>query len=109
MEKHGFALRNFVFFLFSLPLIFVFAASIAAQTVSGIVTDLKRAPVQNAQVSLLEQKGKIAQTVTDAEGKFSIDLPNSGNLRLLVEANGFANFEKTLPKNFSETLNIVLE
>lgn len=81
----------------------------AAQTVSGIVTDQQNAPIRGAEVSVVNQSKTVAQTRTDAEGKFSIDLQNTRNSVLLVKANGFANFSKILPNNFSETLNVILE
>lgn len=81
----------------------------AAQTISGIVTDQKNAPIQNAEVSLSDQTKNIAQTKTDAEGKFSVDLQNAQNSLIQIEANGFASFSRILPQGFSETLKIILE
>ncbi|HEY0457577.1 MAG TPA: TonB-dependent receptor [Pyrinomonadaceae bacterium] len=90
-------------------LILVFAIPAAAQTISGVVTDKKNAPVENAEISLLNRTKIIARASTDSEGRFSIDSRNAQNSLLLVKANGFASFSKILPKNFSENLNIVLE
>lgn len=87
----------------------IFASTVAAQTISGTVTDSNKAPVQNAEINLLEKAKTVAHTTTDAEGKFSIDLKNTQNSLLLVKAKGFASFSKILPKNFNENLNIILE
>lgn len=97
-----------VFFCVSLSLIF-FVLPISAQTISGIVTDQKNAPVKDAEVSLIDQTKTIAQTKTDAEGKFSIEFQNAQNPLIQIKANGFASVSKKLPPNFSENLNIILE
>ncbi|MBC7796275.1 MAG: TonB-dependent receptor, partial [Pyrinomonadaceae bacterium] len=68
----------------------------------------KNAPIQNAEITLTNQTKTIAQTKTDADGKFSLNLQNTQNSSLLVKAEGFANFTKILPENFSETLEIIL-
>lgn len=96
------------FFYGCVWLIFLFAAPTAAQIVSGVVTDQKNASVKDAQVTLVHQTKTIAQTKTDAEGRFSIDLRNMNNSRLIVKAEGFADFSKILPAGFNENLNIVL-
>lgn len=90
-------------------IILLFALPISAQTVSGTVTDSNSAPIQNAEVALLNQKKTVAQTITDADGKFLIDVQNTQNSLLLVKANGFTSFSKVLPKGFNENLNIILE
>ncbi len=90
-------------------IIFLFALPISAQTIAGIVTDSKNVPIQNAEISLQNQTKIIAQTTTDADGNFLIDLQNSQNSLLLVKAENFASFSKILPKGFSETLKIILE
>ncbi len=103
--KHGVGWHRFVFF-FAVFLIFS-GSTIIAQTVSGTVTDSQNAPIQNAEISVLNQTNIIAKTLTDADGKFSIDLQN--NFTIIVKAKGFADFSKTLPQNVKETLNIILE
>lgn len=86
-----------------------FAAPSFAQTLSGIVTDSNAAPIQNAEVSLLHQTKKIAQTVTGNQGKFSIDWQGARqDLLLTIKARGFANYSRILPENFNEPLTVVL-
>lgn len=87
----------------------LFSSAIYAQTISGIVTDQKNAPVKNAEITVYNQASILVQTSTDAEGKFSFDLQNTQNSLLLVKAKTFASYSKILPKDFNETLNIVLE
>jgi len=112
IKKHGFTKIKHkiksVFFCVSLSLIF-FVLPISAQTISGIVTDQKNAPVKDAEVSLIDQTKTIAQTKTDAEGKFSIEFQNAQNPLIQIKANGFASVSKNLPPNFNEILNIILE
>lgn len=85
------------------------SSNVFAQTISGIVTDQKNAPVEDAEITLTNQTKIIARTASDADGKFSIDLQNSNNSLLVVKASGFADFSRILPPNFSEILSIILE
>ncbi len=87
----------------------LFALPVSAQTISGIVTDANKAPIESAEISLLDQTKILARTNSDAEGKFSIDLQNTNNSLLQVKANGFSSFSRILPLDFSETLDIILE
>ena len=86
-----------------------FALTVAAQTISGTVTDPQNAPVRNAEVRLLDDAKTVTQAATDADGKFSIDARGARNPRLLVRARGFAEFSKLLPAAPGENLIIVLE
>jgi outer membrane receptor protein involved in Fe transport len=106
---NGQSMRFFYCPLSAVICLLFLASPINAQTLSGTVTDRKNAPVQNAEVILFERTKTIARTLTGAEGRFSIDLQNTPNPRLLVEADGFARFSKNLPENFRGNLNIVLE
>ncbi len=90
-------------------MILLFALPVSAQTISGVVTDQKNAPIENAEIVLLDQTKTIARTTTDANGNFSIDSQNTQNSLLLVKANGFASFSRILPNNFNENLTIILE
>ena len=94
--------------LFSLSVFLFLAQTISAQTISGVVVDSNKAPVSGAKISLNDKSRAISQTVTDAEGKFSFAQIAAQSLRIIVKANGFAEFSQTLTANFSETLNITL-
>lgn len=87
---------------------FLSALIVAAQTVSGVVVDPNNAPIVNAEISLLSQNKLISQANSDVAGKFSLDLRNSQNMRLLVKAQNFADYSRNLPANFNGTLSIVL-
>ncbi len=90
-------------------LVFIFAFPIAAQTISGTVTDSQNAPVQNAEVILINKTIIAAQTATDADGKFSLTASGERqNLRLRVSAKGFADFTKLLTIDNAAPLEIVL-
>ena len=92
--------------------VFLCAVATCAQTISGVVTDSRRAPVENAQVILTAQADQtkiISQTKTSAEGKFSIVPNGAQNYILLIKAAGFAVFSKVLPKAADSPLTIILE
>lgn len=108
-KKNGRIYRPHLFLFFTIFSFFLFVSSASAQIVSGIVTDQNNAPIENAEITVLNQTKTIVRTTTGADGKFSFDLQNTQNSLLLVKAEGFASFAKILPKGFSETLNIVLE
>ncbi|HEY8561836.1 MAG TPA: TonB-dependent receptor [Pyrinomonadaceae bacterium] len=92
-----------------LHLCLIFVSTVAAQTVSGTVTDQKNVPIKDAEITVYNKTAILAQTKTDAAGKFSFDLQNTQNALLLAKAKTFASFSKILPKGFAEPLNIVLE
>jgi outer membrane receptor protein involved in Fe transport len=118
-NKPGFPNRSFhisrfrfsIFhFPFSIFLVFLcFASSIVGQTISGTVIDEQNAPIQNAEITVINRTNIIAKTSTDADGRFTFDLQNTQNSLLLIKASGFASFSKILSKNFNETLNVILE
>jgi len=62
-------------------------------TVSGIVHDSSGGAVVGAAVIVRPASGPERQTVTGADGRFTIELPESGDATIIVRAGGFA--EKT--------------
>jgi iron complex outermembrane receptor protein len=62
-------------------------------TVSGLVHDSSGGAVVGAAVIVRPAAGPERQTVTGADGRFSIELPDGGAATLIVRAGGFA--EKT--------------
>ncbi|MDQ3800518.1 MAG: TonB-dependent receptor, partial [Acidobacteriota bacterium] len=89
-------------------LLFLAVPSIA-QTISGTVTDAQNAPVAGAGVSLANQNKIVSETVTDAEGKFSVTADGETNLILKITAKGFADYEKRVGAgDFREPLSVVL-
>ncbi len=101
--------KNFASVRVCLWLIFLFAQTVFGQTISGVVTDPKNAPIQNAGITLTNKNVIISQTATDADGKFLIVQKSAENSLLTVKADGFANFSKVLPPDFNAPLIIVLE
>ncbi len=61
--------------------LFFLALPIAAQTISGTVTDQNNAPIANAKITVLDREKLFLETFTDAEGKFSFDLQNKYGLQ----------------------------
>jgi outer membrane receptor protein involved in Fe transport len=100
-------------FFSSLRLVFLlatFALSTFAQTISGTISDSQNAPISNAEIVLSNQNKVVAQTITDAEGKFSLDHNVEPNLRLKITAKGFAIYEKSLSEtDLTAPLTIVLQ
>ena len=84
------ALFRLIFF------VLLIALPLAAQTISGTVTDSQNVPIQNAEVSLSIKNKIIAQTSTNANGEFSTNGIGSENLLLRIRAQGFAVYEKRL-------------
>ena len=77
----------------SLAVVVFLAASFSAAwagTVRGVVTDPLGAVVPNAQVELLSQSGKAAETKTDSAGKYQLEFAQPGRFHLRVTAPGFA-------------------
>lgn len=101
-RARGLALSRLIF------LVLFFALNTAAQTVSGTISDRQSAPVENAEVSLFSENKLLAQTKTDALGKFSLLSNGRNNLILRAAASGFAGFEKRLGEN-NAPFEIVLE
>ncbi|HEX8738347.1 MAG TPA: TonB-dependent receptor [Pyrinomonadaceae bacterium] len=100
--------RLFFAFLFCFLFCFVFQTA-SAQTISGTVTDAQNAPIAGASVSLKNQNKTLAQTTTDAEGKFNISANNETNPTLKITANGFNDYEKSVGESdFGAPLTIIL-
>lgn len=85
--------RSFVWLLACMTIASAFAAERA-----GIVRDINGDPVADASVTLQTSSGfPIAGARTNAQGEFLIPITGAqGALRLLVQGNGFAPFEKLL-------------
>lgn len=77
-------------------LLLILAFSINAQTVSGTITDAQNAPVENAEVNLINKGKIVSRSQTNDGGEFSLAANNEKDLILRVEAKNFAVFEKRL-------------
>lgn len=97
-----------VCFCVQLWFIFLTAVSSIAQTFSGIVTDSQNAPIQNAEITLLERMTIFERTATDAHGQFSIYKNITPNSSLRVKARGFSDFSQVLSIDLNGPLKIRL-
>lgn len=105
-------------FTFALLLLFALGAQAQAQSASagqaaqveGVVVDQTGAAVADAQVSVSDGSRLIAETRTDAEGKFAFDTTATArSCRLAIKAAGFAVAERKCgDKAASNPLRIVL-
>ncbi len=84
-------------------LFFSVTAFSQTRTVTGKVTGKDNQPVQSVSVTI---RGTTTATTTDADGAFSISVPNNSTV-LVFSAIGFA--EQQVPVGSSSTLDIVLQ
>ncbi|HEV2864091.1 MAG TPA: TonB-dependent receptor [Pyrinomonadaceae bacterium] len=79
----------------------------AAQTLSGVVTDERGSPVAGAFVTAREEgTSSTARGTTNGEGRFALSPVPSRSFTLVVEAEGFARFERVLKSG--EFVRVVL-
>src|SRR5262245_46941819 len=64
--------------------------------VSGIVTDSAGAPINQARVTLKQNGHTASTTSTNTQGEFAITAAEANGLTLMVEAEGFATYEREL-------------
>jgi TonB-linked SusC/RagA family outer membrane protein len=86
-------MKNGLRLLFAVWLLVVYSLPLLAQnrmTVKGKVSDEKGAPIPFASVTI---KGSGGGVSADAEGIYSIDVPQGSNVRLIVSAVGFEDVE----------------
>jgi len=103
--------------LLSLLLIFLFAATVLAQTstsrVTGRVVDTKQASIPGATVTITNEATGVSQTQTTTEaGVYAFEALPVGDYTLTVEQNGFKKFQKTgnhVEVNNPLNLDVVLE
>jgi outer membrane cobalamin receptor len=67
-----------------------FIVAFAASTVSGIVHDSSGGVVTGAVVIARPASGVERQTVTGPDGRFTVDVPDTGDVTVVVRAGGFA-------------------
>lgn len=83
---------NYQVWMFALIMLLAQSRSMAS-SVHGIVTDPLGAVVPDARVELLSKGQRVAETVTDAEGKYELMAKQSGLFHLRVTAPTFAVLE----------------
>ena len=67
-----------------------FSAGISAESIKGKVVDPSGAPVEGAQVALVNRVGVVARASTAPNGAFELDSSETADLRIVVAAPGFA-------------------
>ena len=68
----------------------IFSACLRAAALHGKVTDPSGKPIADAQVSIVTRLGVEAQTITGADGTFSLPDPGAQDERIVVNAAGFS-------------------
>ena len=63
--------------------------SARADSMHGTVTDPASAPIPGARVSAVNRVGVIAETVTNAAGRFELSVPDVTQVKLVITADGF--------------------
>jgi len=98
------------YFIISTAIFFSLYTCIFAQTFSGIVKDSKGAVIVNAEVSVIElgKQGRFL-TQTNRSGKFELDLPAKGVIKVYARATNFKNRFLTVDLSETSFLEIVLE
>lgn len=61
-----------------------------AESLQGTVTDPTSAPIAGARVSAVTRVGVVAETVTNAAGRFSLAVADISTVKLVITAGGFA-------------------
>ena len=90
---------TYIFLLF-----FFFSFSVFAQKIMGIVTDENKNPLIGANIIWL---GTTTGTITDIEGKFEVQTPNTPDHRLVISYVGF--LSDTVMAHGKNNLEIALE
>src|SRR3712207_266215 len=91
----GFKLQNRI--VVGLAFVVLWCGQAAAQTLSGVVTDERGAPVVGAAVTAREEgTSSAARGTTDGEGRFVLSPAPARAFALAVEAEGFGRFERVL-------------
>jgi outer membrane receptor protein involved in Fe transport len=81
-----------------------FILALTAASVSGVVHDASGGVVSGAAVVVRIASGTEQRTTTGPDGRFSIDVPDAGDVTVVVRAGGFA--EKTEQVQASQIANI---
>ena len=85
-----------------------FILALAASSLSGVVRDTTGGAVPGAAVIVRPASGPERQTFTGADGRFTIETPETGEVTIVVRAGGFA--EKTQKASASNgAIEIIVE
>src|SRR6185436_2585805 len=75
------------------------AEAAAQAAISGIVKDAAGGAVSGAVVLVIGSGGLEQQTVSGPDGRFTLTMPPTGDLTLVVRAGGFAEWKQPVPAN----------
>src|SRR5689334_4746886 len=81
--------------------------SLPASSISGTVRDTSGSVVPGAVISVRDGSTE-QQTVTGADGRFTVPAPTSRDVVLIVKATGFAELRHTVTAGSSPTVDLVL-
>src|SRR4051812_26263129 len=84
------------------------AALAADGTVSGVVHDSSGAVVSGAAVVVRESSGAEHRVTTGPDGRFTTDVPDTGQLTVIVLAGGFAEKTQQVAAGHTGDLDLVL-
>ncbi len=87
------SVRNILALLFCL---IAAVASAQSPALTGVVRDQSGGVVSGAAVLVRSTAGVERQTTTGPDGRFTLDVPSSGDTTLIVRAGGFAEFQRKL-------------
>lgn len=109
-KRRGLSQAAALIFVLLSPILFSSEVRTQGSLLEGLVLDQTGAPVAGAQVSIKTQGGAGLRTKTDDSGRFTLDVTASNDATLVVEAQGFAPFERKLAEALSASsqLKIVL-
>jgi outer membrane receptor protein involved in Fe transport len=84
----------------SLALLLALSTAAAGQSaISGIVKDEAGGAVSGASVIVTGSNGLEQQTLSGPDGRFTLAMPPTGDLTLVVRAGGFAEWTQSVPAN----------
>ncbi|HMF97612.1 MAG TPA: TonB-dependent receptor [Vicinamibacterales bacterium] len=79
-----------------------------AASISGVVHDSSGGTVSGAAVTVRAMSGAEKQVTTGPDGRFTIDAPETGDVTLVVRADGFAEKSEQVPAAHTGELDVVL-
>ncbi|NNE65271.1 MAG: TonB-dependent receptor [Pyrinomonadaceae bacterium] len=95
--------------LVSVYFLFVLVVATAGQSATGTVLDINGDAVANASINITALDSRVSsKTKSGPAGEFVVSVPKSESYRLVVRAQGFAVFEKTLLGTATDGIGIVL-
>ena len=89
-------------------MIAAFILALTAASISGVVHDSSGGAVSGAAVVVRAPSGSERQVTTGADGRFTVDAPETGDVTIVVRATGFADKTERVPAAHTGELDVVL-